>query len=208
MTSQHPLAIAARQPLALLVLLATILMTIFVTWYVLPLGIIAYGVVVWTAANDPRILQPKVAPPKLAKITSRTFQAQLDGIDRTRDEIVRTAGSAAGPLARLLQPIADQANELYQQANGLADKGQIIEQYLATAQSHTLQFQIDSLDQRIGTTRDQYTIDQLKETRAALIDRQQNAEALAASEARRRTVSASTLSRLAAMFCSWAVIRS
>ena len=178
MTSQHPLAIAARQPLALLVLLATILMTIFVHWLVLPLGIIAYGVVVWTAANDPRILQPKVAPPKLAKITSRTFQAQLDGIDRTRDEIVRTAGSAAGPLARLLQPIADQANELYHQANGLADKGQIIEQYLATAQSHTLQFQIDSLDQRIATTRDQYTIDQLKETRAALIDRHQNAEAL------------------------------
>lgn len=178
MTSQHPLAIAARQPLALLVLLATILMTVFVHWLVLPLGIVAYGFIVWTAANDPRILQPKAAPVKLAKITSRTFQAQLATIDRTRDEILRTTGSATGPLARLLSPIGDQATELYNQAHGLADKGQIIEQYLASAQSHTLQFQIDSLDQRIATTRDQYTIDQLKETRAALIDRQQNADAL------------------------------
>ena len=179
MTIQHPLLVAARQPLALLVLVATVLMTIFVRQELLPVGLIAYGFIVWTAANDPTLMQAKVEPPKLAKITSRTFQAQLEAIDRTRDEIVRSTKNLAGPLARLLQPIAEQATELYNQANGLADKGQIIEQYLQTAQSHTLQFQIDSLDQRIATTRDQYTLDQLNATRAALIDRQQNADALA-----------------------------
>jgi hypothetical protein len=179
MTSQHPLAIAARQPLALLVLAATILMAIFVELWILPLGLIAYAATVWTAANDPALMAPKVEQPKLAKITSRTFQAQLDGIDRTRDQIVRTTESVKGPLARLLQPIAVQATELYNQANGLADKGQIIEQYLQSTQSHNLQFQIESLDQRIVGTSDQYTLDQLKATRAALIDRQQNSQALA-----------------------------
>lgn len=179
MTTQHPLLVAARQPLALTVLVATLLMTIFVHRLTLPLGLIAYGATVWTAANDPTLMTPKSVSVKLAKITSRTFRVHLDAIDRTRDEITRTAGSVQGPLARLLQPIAEQATELYNQANGLADKGQIIEQYLQASQSDNLQLQIDSLDQRIGTTRDQYTLDQLKATRAALIDRQQNAQALA-----------------------------
>lgn len=178
MTGQHPLAVAARQPLALLVLAATILISVFVVWWMLPLGLVAYAVTVWSAANDPNILYRKPERPKLAKITSQTFKSWLDSIDRVRREIDRTADESAAPLQRILRPIAEQADELHAQANALADKGQVIEHYLQTSQPQRLSADIAALDQRIHGTRDQYTADQLKETRAALIDRQQNAEAL------------------------------
>ncbi|GAA5528409.1 VirB3 family type IV secretion system protein [Herpetosiphon gulosus] len=179
MNSRHPLQVAATKPLPLIVLAVGVVMALTIYPWLIVVAIIAYGLMVWMLANDPNILVQKQEAPKLAKITSLTFQSHLEAIDRTRREIVRSTNVTAGPLQRLLQPIADQANELFQQAHGLADKGQLIEQYLQTSQPHGLQPQIDSLDQRIAMTKDSYTVDQLKETRAALIDRQQNAQALA-----------------------------
>ncbi len=178
MQRRNPFLAAASQPLALVVLAVAVAMTIVVHWIALPLGLVAYVAMVWTTAGDPALLAPKPEKPKLANITSRTFQSQLDAIDRTRREIRRAAGVTAGPLQRLLEPIAEQADELFVQANGLADKGQIIEQYLQTTNPQQLQNEIYALDQRIAATADQYTLDQLQETRAALIDRQQNGQAL------------------------------
>ncbi len=177
--NQHPLKVAALKPFPVLILAMTVFMTIAIEPWILPLGLIAYAVMVWLMANDPAILQVQAEPPKLAKITSRTFQAKLEAIDKSRRQITRSVESSPAPLQKVLQPIVVQADELYHQANGLADKGQIIEQYLQTSNLQALGQQIFDLDQRINRTSDQYTIDQLKETRAALIDRQQNGQALA-----------------------------
>ena len=173
------LLLAARHPLVLFVVLVMLGTGIFVDWRALPVGIVALGLMIWFTAGDPSLITAPTERPKLAKITSRAFQAHLDAIDRTREQIARSTNSAAGPLLKLLQPIADQANKLYAQANGLASKGQIIEQYLHTASDQQLQGQINELDRRISGTSDTYTRDQLIETRAALIDRQHNSQALA-----------------------------
>ena len=134
MNSRHPLQVAATKPLPLIVLAIGVVMALTIYPWLIVVAIIAYALMVWMLANDPNILVQKQEAPKLAKITSRTFQSHLEAIDRTRREIVRSTNVTAGPLQRLLQPIADQANELFQQAHGLADKGQLIEQYLQTSQ--------------------------------------------------------------------------
>jgi DNA repair exonuclease SbcCD ATPase subunit len=168
---------AARRPLALLVLVGAIAAGLTVAWWLLPLGLLAYAIVVFLSARDPELIALSQRPAR-PRLSSPTFRAQLDAIERTQQEIARSAAQAGGPLQRLLTPIGDQARDLVQQAYTLCDKGQVIERYLAGSNPRALQDQINTTDQRLSTTQDAYTRQQLQEARDALTERQQNARDL------------------------------
>lgn len=171
------LRIAVR-PLYLAVLLVAIATGLTIDWRLLPLGLIVYVVSVALAARDPqtaRSLQRSVAR---GKITSPTFRAVIDEIDRVQAEINRSVAQSSAPLNRLLHGISTQTDDLVAQAHNLAEKGQTIERFLQTVNRRQVQDQISQLDVQIPRVTDQYTLQQLQETRAALIDRRANAEAL------------------------------
>ena len=177
MTTSLPYGFAARRPLALLVLVVAIVAGLVVAIWLLPLGLLAYALIVFLSARDPELLALSQRAPR-PRLSSPTFRAQLDAIERTQQEIGRSAGQADGALERLLLPINDQARELVEQAYTLCDKGQIIERYLTTTNQRALQDQINGIDQRLATTQDDYTKQQLQETRQALLERQRNARDL------------------------------
>jgi chromosome segregation ATPase len=168
---------AARRPLALLVLVVAVAAGLTIALWLLPLGLLAYLAVVFLSARDPALLALSQRPAR-PRLSSQTFRAQLDAIERTQQEIGRSAAQATGALGRLLLPIDDQARELVTEAYTLCDKGQIIEGYLATSNQRALQDQINALDQRMAATQDQYTRQQMQETRQALLERQGNARDL------------------------------
>jgi DNA repair exonuclease SbcCD ATPase subunit len=168
---------AARQPLALLVLLVAIAAGLTVAIWLLPLGLLAYAAMIFLTARDPELITLSQRPAR-PRLSSPTFRAQLDSIERTQQEIGRSAAQAGGALTRLLAPIGDQARELVEQAYTLCDKGQVIERYLATTNLRALQDQINGVDQRLAATQDAYTRQQLEETRQALAERQQHARDL------------------------------
>jgi chromosome segregation ATPase len=168
---------AARRPLALLVLVAAIAAGLTIALWLLPLGLLAYLAVVFLSARDPELLELSQRPAR-PRLSSQTFRAQLDAIERTQQEIVRSVSQATGALGRLLMPIGDQARELVAEAYILCDKGQIIEGYLATSNQRALQDQINALDLRLAATQDSYTQQQMQETRQALAERQTNARDL------------------------------
>lgn len=168
---------AARRPLALLVLLAALAAGATIALWLLPLGLLAYAAIVFLAARDPQLIALAQRPPR-PRLSSQTFRAQLDAIERTQTEIGRSVGQASGPLGRLLAPIGDQAGELMREAYTLCDKGQVIESYLRSTNQRALQDQINALDLRMAATQDAYTRQQLQETRQALIERQGNARDL------------------------------
>jgi hypothetical protein len=172
-----PYGFAARQPLALLVLVVAIAAGVTVALWLLPLGLLAYAVVVFLSARDPALLAMSQRTPR-PRLSSTTFRAQLDAIERTQQEITRSVSQAVGPLGRLLNPIGVQAGELVEQAYTLCDKGQIIERYLATMNQRALQDQLNGVDQRLIATKDPYTQQQLQETRQALVERQGHARDL------------------------------
>ena len=178
MTNSSPAyGLAARQPLALLVLLVAIGAGLGVALWLLPLGLLAYALMVFLSARDADLITLSLRPAR-PRLSSPTFRAQLDAIERTQQEIGRSATQAGGPLIRLLAPISTQARELVEQAYTLCDKGQIIERYLATTNQRALQDQINGVDQRLAATQDAYTRDQLTEARNALAERQQHARDL------------------------------
>jgi DNA repair exonuclease SbcCD ATPase subunit len=168
---------AARQPLALLVLVVSIAAGLMVAIWLLPLGLLAYAAMVFLTARDPELMMLAQRPAR-PRLSSPTFRAQLDAIERTQQEIGRSAAQAGGALTRLLAPIGEQARELVEQAYTLCDKGQVIERYLATTNQRALQDQINGMNQQLAATQDAYTRQQLEETRQALTERQQHARDL------------------------------
>ncbi len=172
-----PYPFAARQPIALLVLLAALAAGLTVALWLLPVGLLAYAAIVYLLARDPG-LAALAARPSRPRLTSQTFQAYLSAIERTEQEIGRSTSQAAGPLGRLLTPIGAQARELVAESYLLCDKGQVIETYLASTNQRVLQDQINGLDRQIAATGDTYTRQQLQETRQAFAERQANARDL------------------------------
>ncbi len=172
------LTIAASRPLNIIVLVASVVAGLSVAIWLLPLGLLAYVAAVALAARDPGLAAAVQRPARTAplpKLSSPTFRAIVDEIDRSQREVERSVGAAPPPLASALRPVVDQSRELVAEAHDLASKGQIIEQYLAAANTRQLQDQINGIDIQIANTRDAYTLQQLQETRAALADRQRNA---------------------------------
>jgi hypothetical protein len=170
-------AFAARRPLALLVLAVAVVAGLTVALWLLPLGLLAYAAIVFLLSRDPQLLALAQRPAR-PRLSSQTFRAQLDAIERTQAEIGRSVAQASGPLGRLLGPIGDQAGELMREAYMLCEKGQLIESYLRATNQRALQDQINALDLRMAATHDPYTRQQLQETRQALVERQGNARDL------------------------------
>ena len=99
-------------------------------------------------------------------------------IDQAQAEIEASVAQTSGPLLNLLQTITVQTRDLVTQAHELAGKGQIIEQYLQRIDRNKLQNDISRLEVQMPRTSDSYTLDQMRETLAALTDRRTNAQAL------------------------------
>jgi Asp-tRNA(Asn)/Glu-tRNA(Gln) amidotransferase A subunit family amidase len=177
----NPYAFAARQPLALLVLLAAVLGGLIIYLWLLPLGLLAYGAMVVLGGRDPHLAaasQRASQRSTRSRLSSPTFRAQLNAVERIHAEIERSVGQASGPLSRLLARITSQTEELVEQAYGLCQRGQVIEGYLARVNPQELQGRIANTDRQIAATADPYTLQQLQETRAALAEKQRNAAEL------------------------------
>lgn len=170
------LRIAARQPLAVLVLVAAIFGGLTLTIWWLPLGLVIYGVVVWLAAQDPWLTTPPARP--RPRITSPLLRAAINEIERSQREVERAVAGTQGALAGILTNIVTQTRDLVEEAYFLADKGQIIERYLASNDYQRLTQQVTQLDWQISATIDPFTRQQLEERRKALLDQQKHLQDL------------------------------
>lgn len=170
----NPYAYAARRPLAMVVLLFALLGGVLVYWWLLPVGLLAYGLMVFLGGRDPATAAASQQAPR-PRISSGAFRPQVEAIERTQAEIQRSVDQAPGPIARLLARVTEETRELVGQAYTLGDKGQTIEGYLARVNMADLQKRINTTDRQIGATADAYTLQQLQETRAALAEKQRHA---------------------------------
>jgi chromosome segregation ATPase len=163
----NALAYAARQPLAIVVLIVAIIGGLSVALWLLPLGFVAYAAMVFLGSRDP-VVAAAAARPSRPRLSSPTFRVYLDAIERTEQEIGRSISQSIGPLNRLLTPVSNQARDLVAEGYMLADKGQVIESYLASINQRDMQARLRQIDQQINNTSDAYTRDQLQEARKAM----------------------------------------
>jgi chromosome segregation ATPase len=174
----YTLFVAARQPLAIIVLVLAIVTGLTVAVWMLPLGVITYGAMVVLATRDPQLAAKAQRSAPRTRLSSKTFRVLMKDIADAQREVERSVSQAEGPLAQLLQKVTDQTHELVDQAQVLAQKGQIIEDYLEEIDFQQLDANIHELGSKIDRTTDGYILQQLEETRSALIKRQRHARDL------------------------------
>jgi hypothetical protein len=163
---------AALQPLNLLVLVAALFGGLTLTIWWLPLGLAVYVIATWLAIRDPMLTAPPPTP--RPRITSPRLRAAISEIERSQREVERAAATAQSALTGLLSTIVNQTRDLLADAYVMADKGQIIEKYLATNDIQRLDQQITQLDWQISATIDPFTRQQLEERRQALLAQKQH----------------------------------
>jgi chromosome segregation ATPase len=173
----NPYAYAARRPLPILVLVAAVAGGLLVFWWLFPLGLLAYGLMVFLSGRDPQVAAASQRAPR-PRLSSPAFRAQLAAIERTQEQIGRSVAEAEGPVAGLLARIDAQSADLVGQAYELCERGQVIEGYLARVNPREIQQRIAATDGQLAATADPYTRQQLQETRAALAEKQRNAAEL------------------------------
>ncbi len=171
MQSVNPFSRAAWRPLPLIVLAVAVFAGLRIAWWLFPLGLVAYGLIVLMLARDPALALTRPPRPRL---TSATFRAQLANVERAQREIQHSIAQSDGPIQRLLTPIAAQTRELVDDAYQLCAKGQVIESYLARTNLQQIQARIADADREFRTTSDQYIARQLEETLNALAKKQRN----------------------------------
>lgn len=170
--------VAARQPLNVMVVVVALLSGLTVAWWLLPLGIVIYVLAVFLASRDSGLIASSQRSEIRSGVTSKTFEPVVDKIDHTQKQIRQSVNQSKGALSNLLQRVVSQTDHLVDQAHALAKKGQIIEQYLAQMNYQQLQQEINKVDMQIQQTSDNYTLQQLQETRKSLVNRQNDARDL------------------------------
>jgi uncharacterized protein YukE len=182
----NTLLMAARQPLFIVVLVVAALTGLLIYPWMFPLGLLVYILAVTIASRDTDLVLKVTQRERMAELrekrkglTSQTFLAKIEQIERAQEEVERSLRRTGGAVAaRLSQSVEPQSRALVEQAYTLARKGQDIERYLSQINPHQLQTQINQLDIRIEHTSDDYTREQLESTRKALVEQLNSAGAL------------------------------
>lgn len=172
--ARNPYLIASYQPWALAILVAAIASGLLVAWWLLPLGIVLYLLSIVLLSRD-HTIRSQANQPLRPNLRSPALRAKLNKIEQAHKNITRQIRQVSGPMERLLAPIAQQTQELVHQAYNLCQTGEIIEQYLAQAQTGNSNTELAELQQRYNASTDAYTRDQLKEAMDAVRERLQHA---------------------------------
>lgn len=167
-----------KNPLYLIVLAVAIFEGLTIAWWMLPLGVAVVAVAVVVASRDQGFVAQVQQQATRASITNALLRVTVERIEATQRQIEQGAQRAQGPLVKVLTRISSQTRTIADQAYDLAVKGQTLDQYTTTNDPAKLRTQIRQIEAQIAQTTDQYTRQQLDQTLAAVVDQEENAEAL------------------------------
>lgn len=168
---------AATKPLNLAMLTVAVVAGLTIAWWLLPVGVVAYALLVALTWREHVLLPP--APPPLPTLAhDNVFAPQLHALARTRDEIAQSVAAAATPLRTTLTRVTQQVDSIVNEGHHLADKGHTIAAYLRQVDRPGLEQQQREIEQQIAATTDAPLREQYTATQHALREQVSHAEAL------------------------------
>jgi chaperonin cofactor prefoldin len=176
---------AATRPTNLLLVAIAFGAGLTIALWLLPVGLIAYAARVALTWRDPQLGAQMQARARVIRPPRGTpFQPQLEAIARAQSQIAQSVAAADGPLRTALDRVVTQVESIVQEAYALAHKGQAIVTYLQHTNLADLNNQLAQLDREIRTATDSMLRQQYAETRTAIMQRIEHAQALATYQAR------------------------
>ena len=174
-----PLLSAATRPLNLFLLVLALAAGVVIALWLLPVGLAVYVALTLLAMRDGELAQQLQARAKVLRVPRGTiFEQQLAAIAQAQRQIAASVAAADGPLRAVLTRVTAQVDSIVEEAHALAIKGQTVVSYLGQTDVAALNAQLVRLDNQLKMATDPMLRQQYGETRAAIVEQLNNAQAL------------------------------
>ena len=167
MATRSPLLTGLLHPLSLLMLPFSVFAGLISAWWLLPVGVLIWAVMVFAVARNPslRIAHQMQSREPLAQ----RFQKWFDRIERSQVSIFNSLASAPPPVRRALQPVQDETKRLTDEAYALCRRMTTLENYRLVRQSQgDLETELRDLNDITERTEDAQTREEYEASRLAL----------------------------------------
>jgi len=164
---RSPTLIALTNPLNLAMLAMTLAAGLCAAWWLFPLGLIVWGLMVYGIASDPALRTAQVSESR-APLAQR-FQLQFDRIERTQNSIANAIAGANSRVRRVLQPIQIEVDKLVEETHRLCVRMTALENYRVVQSANAnLEGELFRIESQIAATTDPTVKREYEETKAAI----------------------------------------
>ena len=165
-----PLLTALIHPLNLAMLVLTLFATLFSAWWLLPVGLLFWGLMVFNVARD-RSLRLSHRMDRRAPLTQR-FEAYYNRIERSQVSIFNTLSSAPSRIRKVMEPVQTEVEALTDEAYAICRRMTALENYRLVSESQPdLSGDLARINQVIESTDDPLVRREYEESREALQER-------------------------------------
>lgn len=174
--TRSPFVQALVSPINLLMLAAAAVAFLLSAWWLFPIGLLLWLVMIVITATDPRTqLRSKVYD---ANALAQRFRRPFERVERVQVRVFNTIDGSPGAIKRTLKPVQDQIDDLTDQAYQLANRMSVMENHrIVSASNADLRDQIMAMEMKIESTEDpglkaefQNTLKSLQERLSSLRD--------------------------------------
>lgn len=174
---RSPWLVALIHPLNLLMVVAAVLAGLLSAWWLFPLGMLLWLVMVVNVARDPALrLNQRIQ--SRAPLAQR-FQRHFDRLTRAQVNLFNILAAAPSATRRALAPVQAEVDALVDRAYALCQRMTVLENYrlVTLAQSH-LQADLEHVNRLLAETTDPRLRREYEESRQALVARLGKLEAV------------------------------
>jgi hypothetical protein len=167
MSTRSPLLTGLLHPLNLLLLVLSVFAGLISAWWLLPVGLLFWLVMVIAVARNPTL--------RIAHLMQRReplaqrFQRRFDRLERSQVSTFNSLASAPPRVQRTLQPVQDEMERLIEEAYALCRRMTTLENYRIVRQSQAdVEVELRDLNDIIERTEDERTRQEYEESRRSL----------------------------------------
>ena len=167
MSIRSPLLTGLIHPINLLMLAVSVWAGLVSAWWLFPVGLVFWLVMVVNVANDPSLRMSHRMQRR--EPLAQRFQNRFDRLERFQVSIFNSLASAPPDVRRVLQPVQDETEHVVDEAYALCRRMTGLENYrLVTESQADLEAELDELNEIVGRTDDLVTRQEYEDSCRAL----------------------------------------
>ncbi|MBN1977726.1 MAG: hypothetical protein JW918_10020 [Anaerolineae bacterium] len=170
MRTRSPLLTGLIHPLNLLTLGLAVFAGLFATWWLFPVGVLLWLIMVFAVSRDPS-LRISHEMQRRAPLAQR-FQRYFDRIERAQVGVFNSLSTAPAAVRRALQPVQTEIDVLANLAYALCKRMTVLENYRLVSQSRPdLEADLQQIETKINGAEDSLTRREYEESRRSFQER-------------------------------------
>jgi len=180
---RSPYLTALFNPLNIATLMLAVAAGLCAAWWLFPLGLIVWGVMVYGIASDPSLRRMQMMQAR-APMAQR-FQPLFDRIERAQASIYNTVSDSHRRVQPILEPLRDEVDALVERAYQLCQRMTVLENYRSVqAVNDNSQAELFRIDTQLAEATDPLVKREYEEARRAVQKRIDALQAIGTQSAR------------------------